>query len=44
MRSAIANFTKVTDLEDYEEALKDFKAELENFGTAVDYLEDKEFK
>lgn len=44
MRTAIANFTKVTDQEDYEEALKDFKTEMENFGTAVDYLENKEFK
>jgi hypothetical protein len=44
MRTAIANFTKVTDQEDYEKALKDFKNELENFGTAVDYLENKEFK
>ena len=44
MRTAIANFTKVTNQEDYEEALKDFKTELQNFGVVVDYLESKEFK
>jgi hypothetical protein len=44
MRNAVWNFTKVTNQADYEEALKDFKTELENFGTAVDYLENKEFK
>ena len=44
MRNAVWNFTKVTDQEDYEEALKDFKTELQNFGVVVDYLESKEFK
>lgn len=44
MRNAVWNFTKVTEQEDYEEALKDFKTELENFGVVVDYLENKEFK
>lgn len=44
MRNAVWNFTKVTDQKDYEEALKDFKTELENFGVAVDYLENKEFR
>lgn len=44
MRTAVWNFTKVTNQEDYEEALKDFKTEVENFGVIVDYLESKEFK
>lgn len=44
MRNAIFNFTEVTDQAAYEKALKDFKVELKNFGAAVDYLEDKEFK
>lgn len=44
MRNAVWNFTKINDQEDYVEALKDFKTELEKFRVTVDYLENKEFK
>lgn len=44
MRIAIVKFIEVKDQESYEEALKSFNTEMQNYGLVVDYLEEIEMK